>query len=56
MKKLLVLVLVIGLLLPVLAVSAQDTQPVIITWWATERGRDTANTRDLHFKLSLIHI
>ncbi|MBK8135635.1 MAG: sugar ABC transporter substrate-binding protein [Chloroflexi bacterium] len=52
MKKLLVLVLVIGLLLPVLAVSAQDTQPVIITWWATERGRDTANTRDLHFKLA----
>ena len=23
-----------------------------ITWWSTERGRDTAATRDLHFQLA----
>lgn len=53
MKKLLVLILVIGLLLPVMALNAQDNpEPVVINWWATERGRDTAATRDLHFKLA----
>ncbi len=52
MKKLLVLLLMVGLLLPVLSVSAQDQAPVVINWWATERGRDTAATRDLHFQLA----
>jgi multiple sugar transport system substrate-binding protein len=26
--------------------------PVTITWWGTEKGRDTATTRELHFELA----
>lgn len=33
------------------ATPAED-QVVTITWWGTERGRDTANTRELHFQLA----
>lgn len=51
MKKLLVLLLVIGVMLPIMSVSGQDG-PVIIRWWATERGRDTAATRELHYQLA----
>jgi len=29
-----------------------DEDIVTITWWGTERGRDTAATRDLHFQLA----
>lgn len=52
MKKIVALLLLFCIVLPVLAVHAQDTQVVTITWWATERGRDTAATRDLHFQLA----
>jgi len=51
-KRMLLIGLVLSLLLPVLAVSAQDEEVVTITWWATERGRDTAATRDMHFTLA----
>jgi multiple sugar transport system substrate-binding protein len=52
MKKVFVLVLL--LVMPVLSmvVQAQDEEVVTLTWWATERGRDTAATRDLHFQLA----
>jgi multiple sugar transport system substrate-binding protein len=52
MKRLLVVLLIACVLLPVLAVQAQDEPIVTVTWWATERGRDTAATRDLHFQLA----
>lgn len=29
-----------------------DEDVVTINWWATERGRDTAATREMHFKLA----
>ena len=29
-----------------------DDEVVTITWWGTERGRDTASTRELHFQLA----
>lgn len=45
------LLLVLGMLLPTASLLAQD-EVVTITWWATERGRDTAATRDLHFQLA----
>ncbi|MFN2134943.1 MAG: ABC transporter substrate-binding protein [Candidatus Promineifilaceae bacterium] len=32
--------------------EAGEDEPVTITWWGTERGRDTATTRDLHFQLA----
>ncbi|GIK27282.1 MAG: sugar ABC transporter substrate-binding protein [Chloroflexi bacterium] len=51
-KRLLVVTLVLALLIPLLAVSAQDQPVVTVTWWATERGRDTAATRDMHFTLA----
>jgi multiple sugar transport system substrate-binding protein len=47
-----VLVLVVAMLAPLSAIQAQDQQVVTITWWSTERGRDTAATRDLHFQLA----
>lgn len=51
-KKILLTILIAILLLPALgAVSAQD-EVVTVTWWATERGRDTAATRDMHFTLA----
>ena len=50
MKKL-ILVLALLMLLSITAVQAQDS-PVVVTWWATERGRDTAATRELHFQLA----
>ncbi len=52
MKKyiFIVLVLALSMILPTVA-GAQD-EVVTITWWATERGRDTAATRDLHFQLA----
>lgn len=34
------------------AKEISDDEVVTITWWATERGRDTAATRELHFKLA----
>src|SRR5215207_9837210 len=50
MKKFLVMLLFASILLPIVAVHAQDK--VTVTWWATERGRDTAATRELHFQLA----
>lgn len=50
-KRILVVTLVLALLLPILVVSAQD-EIVTVTWWANERGRDTAATRDMHFTLA----
>jgi len=52
MKRFLVILLVACVLLPVLAAHGQDDAPVVVTWWATERGRDTAATRELHFQLA----
>jgi len=51
MKKFLAVLILVCVLLPVLVVGAQD-EKVTVTWWATERGRDTAATRDLHFQLA----
>jgi len=50
-KRMIIAGLVLALMLPVIAVSAQD-DVVTVTWWATERGRDTAATRDMHFQLA----
>lgn len=53
MKRFLAFVMIALVLLPILAVHAQDAaEPVVITWWATERGRDTAATRQLHYDLA----
>jgi multiple sugar transport system substrate-binding protein len=52
MKRLILVLLASFVLLPILAVQAQDTPITTITWWATERGRDTAATRELHFALA----
>jgi multiple sugar transport system substrate-binding protein len=51
MKKFLAVCVLICMLLPILIVGAQD-EIVTLTWWATERGRDTAATRELHFQLA----
>jgi len=55
MKRFLGILLIACLMLPVL-VQAQDAtdtpEPVVVTWWATERGRDTAATRQLHYDLA----
>jgi multiple sugar transport system substrate-binding protein len=51
MKKIVALLMLVCFVLPVLAVHAQD-EVVTVTWWATERGRDTAATRELHFQLA----
>jgi len=48
----LMLVLVMAMLASLSATQAQDQPVVTITWWSTERGRDTAATRDLHFQLA----
>ena len=51
-KILLSIILIAVLVLPALvSVGAQD-EVVTVTWWATERGRDTAETRDMHFTLA----
>ncbi len=50
-KRMLLSILIAVLFLPVLAINAQD-EVVTVTWWATERGRDTAETRDMHFTLA----
>lgn len=47
-----VLALIVALLAPMTMIQAQDDEVVTITWWGTERGRDTATTRDLHFDLA----
>jgi multiple sugar transport system substrate-binding protein len=52
MKKFLLMLFLVCMLLPILIVGAQDEPVVTITWWATERGRDTAATRELHFQLA----
>lgn len=52
MKRLICVLLAAFVLLPILAVQAQDEPITTITWWATERGRDTAATRELHFALA----
>ncbi|MEP7291502.1 MAG: extracellular solute-binding protein, partial [Chloroflexota bacterium] len=52
MKRFLMVLLVAALLLPILATQAQDAPPTVVTWWATERGRDTAATRQLHYDLA----
>lgn len=52
MKKVLIVLMLACLLVPLLALQAQDQEIVTITWWATERGRDTAATRDMHFTLA----
>lgn len=51
MKKLLALLVLTLLMISGLVVQAQD-ESTTVTWWATERGRDTAATRDLHFELA----
>jgi len=51
-KKLIVLLVLLSLTLTGMTALAQDDEPTIVTWWATERGRDTAETRDLHFQLA----
>lgn len=51
MKKLVAMFFLICVLLPLTLVQAQD-EIVTVTWWATERGRDTAETRELHFQLA----
>lgn len=48
----LVLAIVVAMLVPMSMINAQDDEVVTITWWGTERGRDTAATRDLHFELA----
>jgi len=48
----LAIVLILALLAPMALTHAQDDEVVTITWWGTERGRDTAATRDLHFQLA----
>jgi multiple sugar transport system substrate-binding protein len=50
MKKFLVMLLFASCLLTIVAAQAQDK--VTVTWWATERGRDTAATRELHYQLA----
>lgn len=50
-KRLLLALALLALLLPTVLVVAQD-EVVTVTWWATERGRDTAATRDMHFTLA----
>jgi len=47
-----IVLLIVAMLAPLGAIQAQDQQVVTITWWSTERGRDTAATRDLHFQLA----
>lgn len=48
-----ILLVIVAMLVPVAGIQAQDSEePVTITWWSTERGRDTAATRDLHFQLA----
>src|SRR5258705_4928103 len=49
--KLVIGLLLIALLLPAVKTQAQD-KVVTVTWWATERGRDTAATRQLHFDMA----
>lgn len=51
MKKSLMILLMALVLVPLLGAQAQG-EVVTVTWWATERGRDTAATRDLHFQLA----
>ncbi|MGH2541979.1 MAG: extracellular solute-binding protein, partial [Ardenticatenaceae bacterium] len=34
------------------AAEPGEDEMVTITWWGTERGRDTATTRELHFQLA----
>jgi multiple sugar transport system substrate-binding protein len=55
MKRFLGILLIALLMLPIL-VQAQDAtetpEPVVISWWANERGRDTAATRQLHYDLA----
>lgn len=46
------MLLVVAMFVPMATTQAQDDQVVTITWWSTERGRDTAATRDLHFQLA----
>ena len=56
MKRFIALLMIAIVLLPVLAVHAQDAaEPVVLTWWATERGRDTAATRQLHYDLARLY-
>ena len=52
MKKLIVLMVLLSLVLTGMTALAQDGERVVVTWWATERGRDTAQTRELHFQLA----
>ena len=37
---------------PVAAAEDSEDEVITITWWGTERGRDTATTRELHFQLA----
>ncbi|MBN2470499.1 MAG: sugar ABC transporter substrate-binding protein [Anaerolineae bacterium] len=47
-----ILIVLAAMLVPMMAAQAQGDEVVTITWWGTERGRDTAQTRDLHFQLA----
>src|SRR4051812_41497463 len=49
--SLLLVVLLIASFAPAVTAQAQD-KVTTVTWWATERGRDTAATRQLHFDLA----
>ena len=51
-RSIAILGLIVVLLVPMLITGAQDEETVTITWWGTERGRDTAATRDIHFQLA----
>ncbi len=48
----LITILILGVLLALGTGQSQGDEVVTVTWWGTERGRDTAATRDLHFTLA----
>jgi len=52
MKRILFLMLIVCLMMPLLVQAQATPAPVVVTWWATERGRDTAATRQLHYDLA----
>src|SRR5690606_41107524 len=51
-RRMLLSILIVLVVLPALVVVQAQDEVVTVTWWATERGRDTAATRDMHFTLA----
>lgn len=51
-RRILQSILIALLVLPALVLVQAQDEVVTVTWWATERGRDTAATRDMHFTLA----